>query len=87
MGHSFSKTEVSIVGLEVQVYGLHEIKDSRKPIVALVRSRLPQGSSESFLMITRSRLMEDWDQQIIRRVSQVVFWAIRLLCGVKMSGT
>ena len=37
MGHSFSRTDISIVGLEVQVYGLEEIKRSNKPIVGLVR--------------------------------------------------
>jgi hypothetical protein len=37
MGHSFSRTDISIVGLEVQVYGLEEIKGSNKPIVGLVR--------------------------------------------------
>ena len=37
MGHSFSRTDISIVGLEVQVYGLEEIKGSSKPIVGLVR--------------------------------------------------
>ena len=37
MGHSFSRTDISIVGLEVQVYGLEEIKKSNKPIVGLVR--------------------------------------------------
>lgn len=37
MGHSFSRTVISIVGLEVQVYGLEEIRESQKPIVALVR--------------------------------------------------
>jgi len=37
MGHSFSKTDISIVGLECQVYGLEEIRGSRKPIVGLVR--------------------------------------------------
>jgi hypothetical protein len=37
MGHSFSQTDISIVGLEVQVYGLEEIKGSSKPIVGLVR--------------------------------------------------
>lgn len=36
MGHDFSVKEVSIVGLELQVFGLEEIKDSRKPIVAVV---------------------------------------------------
>lgn len=40
MGHSFSRTEISIVGLEVQVYGLEEIKGSNKPIVGLVRPSL-----------------------------------------------
>jgi hypothetical protein len=38
MGHSFSRTDISIVGLEVQVYGLEEIKGSNKPIVGLVSS-------------------------------------------------
>jgi hypothetical protein len=38
MGHSFSRTDISIVGLEVQVYGLEEIKGSSKPIVGLVSS-------------------------------------------------
>jgi len=37
MGHSFSRTDISIVGLDVQVYGLEEIKGSNKPIVGLVR--------------------------------------------------
>ena len=36
MGHDFSKTELSIVGLDLQVFGLEEIKQSQKPIVALV---------------------------------------------------
>ena len=36
MGHDFSKTEVSIVGLDLQVFGLDEIRESKKPIVALV---------------------------------------------------
>jgi len=40
MGHSFSRTEISIVGLELQVYGLEEIKGSNKPIVGLVRPSL-----------------------------------------------
>jgi hypothetical protein len=40
MGHSFSRTDISIVGLEVQVYGLEEIKGSSKPIVGLVRFSL-----------------------------------------------
>jgi hypothetical protein len=41
MGHSFSRTNLSIVGLELQVYGLDEIKESSKPIVALVSPRPP----------------------------------------------
>jgi endo-1,4-beta-mannosidase len=36
MGHSFSRKDVSIVGLDVQVYGLEEVKESTKPIVGLV---------------------------------------------------
>jgi hypothetical protein len=36
MGHDFSKTDLSIVGLDIQVFGLEEIKESTKPIVALV---------------------------------------------------
>jgi hypothetical protein len=44
MGHSFSRTDISIVGLEVQVYGLEEIKGSNKPIVGLVRSFFPPCS-------------------------------------------
>jgi hypothetical protein len=39
MGHDFSMKETSIVGLDLQVFGLEEIKDSRKPIVAVVRPR------------------------------------------------
>lgn len=39
MGHEFSKTDLSIVGLDLQVFGLEEIKDSQKPIVALVRTQ------------------------------------------------
>jgi hypothetical protein len=47
MGHSFSRTDISIVGLEVQVYGLEEIKESNKPIVGLVRlSPFPPPSSD-----------------------------------------
>ena len=42
MGHDFSKTDISIVGLDLQIFGLEEIKDSQKPIVALVR---PQSLS------------------------------------------
>lgn len=36
MGHSFSRTEISIVGLNIQVYGLEEIRGSKKPIIGLV---------------------------------------------------
>jgi hypothetical protein len=42
MGHSFSKTDISIVGLECQIYGLEEVKKSQKPIVGLVRFLTPQ---------------------------------------------
>lgn len=38
MGHEFSMTPLSIVGLDLQVFGLEEIRQSTKPIVALVSS-------------------------------------------------
>jgi len=50
MGHSFSRTDISIVGLEVQVYGLEEIKGSSKPIVGLVR--FPLFSPISILLFS-----------------------------------
>jgi hypothetical protein len=49
MGHSFSRTEVSIVGLEVQVYGLEEIRGSSKPIIGLVSRVLFIPASFFFL--------------------------------------
>ena len=56
MGHSFSRTDISIVGLDVQVYGLEEIKGSNKPIVGLVRfiSSLlsPRSSSLPLFAVT-----------------------------------
>jgi len=50
MGHSFSRTDISIVGLDIQVYGLEEIKGSKKPIVGLVRVL----SSSSFFSLAPS---------------------------------
>jgi hypothetical protein len=53
MDHSFSRTVVSIVGLEVQVYGLEEIRDSTKAIVALVC--FPRHLDPLFLIILPPR--------------------------------
>jgi len=55
MGHSFSRTDISIVGLDIQVYGLEEIKGSKKPIVGLVRVLSPCFSS--LLLLPPFRLL------------------------------
>lgn len=45
MGHDFSMKEVSILGLDLQVFGLEEIRDSEKPIVAVVSTRSPRSAT------------------------------------------
>jgi hypothetical protein len=47
LGHTASCLSVSIVGLDVKVYGLEEIKGSTKPIAALVSFHVSEMSASS----------------------------------------
>jgi hypothetical protein len=41
---SSSRTDVSIVGLDLQVWGLEEIRESKRPIAVLVSDLIPLSS-------------------------------------------